>query len=119
MRQLIGRAFLVVGITTGMPLSILAQHDHGSGGMSMPMPSAPASRAGKLPGILVSREETSITIEAKRKGDPTTFMIDGQTRFKGDVQAGAEIIVKYQEQAGGMQKATSVEAKKGSAKHSQ
>lgn len=62
---------------------------------------------------------TSITIEAKRKGEPTTFMIDGQTKFKGDVQAGAEIIVKYQEQAGGMQKATSVEAKKGSAKHSQ
>ena len=91
----------------------LAQHDHGGGGMSMPSPSLPTVRTGKVKGTLVSRDETSIKVEAKqsKQVSTVTYMVDGKTKFKGDVQPGSEVTVKYEEQAG-MQKATSVEAKK-------
>lgn len=105
-------------VCVAMPLAVLAQHDHGGGGMSMPMPSAPALRTGKLTGTLVSRDDTSITVEPKQKGNPTTFMVDHQTKFKGPVEPGAAITVKFQEQAG-MQKATGVEAKKARSKQLQ
>ncbi len=107
MKQLIA----VTLVCVAMPLTVLAQHDHGGGGMSMPMPSAPSVRTGKLTGTLVSRDDTSITVQANQKGSPATFMVDQQTKFKGPVEPGAAITVKFQEQAG-MQKATNVEAKK-------
>lgn len=107
-------AALAFGLVLQQPA--LAQHDHGGGGMSMPSPSAPTVRTGKVTGTLVSRDEASIKVEAKQKGT-ATYMVDTKTKFKGDVQPGSEVTVKYQEQ-GGMQMATSVEAKKASAKHS-
>ena len=91
----------------------LAQHDHGS--MSMPSPSAPAARKGNVTGTLVSRDETSIKVEAKKTG-AATYMIDSKTKFKGDVQPGGEVTVQYEDQ-GGMRMATTVEAKKAPAKH--
>lgn len=109
---ILAAAALAFGLVLQQPA--LAQHDHGGGGMSMP--SAPTVRTGKVTGTLVSRDEASIKVEAKQKGT-ATYMVDTKTKFKGDVQAGSEVTVKYEEQ-GGMQKATSVEAKKASAKHS-
>jgi hypothetical protein len=63
----------------------------------------------------VSRDETSIQIEAKQKGSGT-YVVDTKTKFKGDVQPGGEVTLQYEEQ-GGMQMATTVEAKKTAAKH--
>lgn len=94
----------------------LAQHDHGGGGMSMPSSPAPSVRTGKVTGTLVSRDESSIKVEAKQKG-AATYMIDAKTKFKGDIQPGSEVTVKYEDHAG-MQKATAVEAKKTKAKRS-
>jgi hypothetical protein len=96
-----------------LPQPALAQHDHGGGG-GMSMPSAPKVRTGKVTGTVVSRDETSIKIEAKQKGSGT-YMVDTKTKFKGDVQPGGEATVQYEEQ-GGMQMATTVEAKKSKAK---
>jgi hypothetical protein len=97
-----------------LPQPALAQHDHGGGGMSMPSPSAPKVRTGKVTGTVVSRDATSIKIDAKQKGSGT-YMVDTKTKFKGDVQAGGEATVQYEEQDG-MQMATTVEAKKSKAK---
>lgn len=94
----------------------LAQHDHGGGGMSMPSPSVPAVRTGKLTGTLIARDENSIKVDTKQKGS-ATYMVDAKTIFKGDAQPGSEVTIKYQEQ-GGMQRATTVEAKKTKAKRS-
>lgn len=110
-------AALAFGLVLQQPA--LAQHDHGGGGMSMPSPSLPTVRTGKVKGTLVSRDETSIKVEAKqsKQTGTATYMIDRKTKFKGDVQPGSEITVKYEEQ-GGIQKATSVEAKKTKEKRS-
>lgn len=94
----------------------LAQHDHGGGGMSMPSASTPAVRTGKVTGTLVSRDETSIKVDAKQKGS-ATYMVDAKTKFKGDMQPGNEVTIKYEDHAG-MQKAIAVEAKKIKAKRS-
>ena len=85
--------------------------------MSMPMPSATASRTGKITGTLVSRDETSIQVKAKQKEAAETFIIDKRTKSKGELQPGNEVTVKYQEQAG-LRKAMSIEAKRAKAKHS-
>lgn len=111
-------AALAFGLLLQQPA--LAQHDHGGGGgMSMPSPSVPSVRTGKVKGTLVSRDDTSIKVEAKqgKQTGTVTYMVDAKTKFKGDVQPGGEVTVKYQEQAG-MQRATAVEAKKAKEKHS-
>jgi hypothetical protein len=110
-------AALAFGLALQQPA--LAQHDHGGGGMSTPSPSLPTVRTGKVKGTLVSRDETSIKVEAKqsKQTGTVTYMVDRKTKFKGDVQPGSEVTVKYEEQAG-MQKATTVEAKKTKEKHS-
>ncbi len=93
-----------------------AQHDHGGGGMSMPSSPAPAVRTGKVTGTVVARDATSIQVQAKQKGS-ATYMVDAKTKFKGDVQPGKEVTLKYQNH-GGMQMATTIEAKKSKAKAS-
>lgn len=114
------------GVAAGAALALslavhtpaVAQHDHGGGGMSMPSPSVPSVRTGKVKGTLVSRDDTSIKVEAKqsKQAGVVTYMVDSRTRFKGDVQPGGEVTVKFEERAG-VQKATSVEAKKSKEKH--
>lgn len=91
-----------------------AQHNHGGGGM--PMPSPTAARTGTVKGTFVSRDETSIQVKVKDKEHATTLMIDRGTKFKGELEPGAEVTVKYRDD-GGVQKASSVEAKKAKAKH--
>ncbi len=97
----------------------LAQHDHGGGAMSMPSPSVPSVRTAKVKGTLVSRDDASIKVETKqgKQTGTATYLVDAKTKFKGDVQPGSEVTVKYEEQAG-MQKATTVDAKKTKEKHS-
>ena len=93
---------------------VLAQHNHGGGGMSMPSPTVPAARTGKFSGTVVSRDATSIKVEGKQK-KAETYMLDPKTIFKGDIQPGADVTVKYQGHTG-MQTAISVEAKKSKGK---
>ena len=97
---------LAFGLATQQP--VLAQHDHGGGGMSMPAPTV-SVRTGKLTGKLVSKDETSITIEAS-KAKTQMYMIDSKTSFKGEILPGSEVTVKYQDHSG-MLLATAVEAK--------
>lgn len=112
-------AAAAVALGLVMNPSAMAQHDHGGGGMSMPSPSVPSVRTGKVKGTLVSRDETSIKVETKQSKETATiaYMIDGKTKFKGDIQPGSEVTIKYEERAG-MPRATSVEAKKQKDKHS-
>ena len=111
---ILATAALAGGLLLQQPA--LAQHDHGGGGMSMPSPSAPTVKTGKVTGTLVSRDEASIKVEAKQKGT-APYMVDSKTKFKGDVQPGSEVTVKYEEQ-GGLERATIVEVKKAKAKAS-
>ncbi len=108
---ILAAAMLTFGFVL-QPLA-LAQHDHG-GGMSMPP--APTVRTGKVTGTLVSRDKTSIQVEAKQTGT-ATYMIDAKTKYKGDIQPGTTVTVKYEDR-GGMQMATAVEAIKAKGKTS-
>lgn len=103
---------LAFGLVLQQPA--LAQHDHG-GGMPTPSPISTV-RTAKVTGTLVSRDEASITVEAKQTG-AVTYMVDTRTIFKGDIQPGAEVVVKS-EVRNGMQMATAVEAKRTKAKPS-
>ena len=97
---------LAFGLATQQP--VLAQHDHGGGGMSMPGPTV-SVRTGKHTGKLISKDETSITIDGS-KTKTQTYMIDAKTSFKGELLPGSEVTVKYQDHSG-MLLATAVEAK--------
>lgn len=93
----------------------LAQHaGHGSGGMGDYSPSpAPAVRSGKAKGKVVEFDRTSLTVEMQRKGraEKATFLINDRTKTKGNLEVGAEAVVKYLEEMG-VSTATSVEVKK-------
>lgn len=98
------------GIAATSAPRLLAQHDHGGGGgMSMPMPSMPTVHTGKAKGKVVSKEQSSLTVETA-KGQ-ATYMMNGGTKTKGDLVPGAKVTVKYREEHGVLT-ATSVEAKK-------
>lgn len=79
----------------------------------MSAPSMPAVRTGKVKGTLVSKEDGSLTVQLVRKGQSRAvmYLLDSHTKFKGELEPGVEVTVKYIEQ-NGVQKASSVEAKK-------
>lgn len=93
----------------------LAQHGGhgGGGGTGMSAPSMPAIRTGKVKGTLVSKTDSSLTVQSVQKGESrnSTYLLDARTKFKGELQEGVDITVKYIEQDG-VQKASSVEVKK-------
>jgi RNase P/RNase MRP subunit p29 len=92
------------------PSMAWAQHDHGS---SMPMPSIPQVRTGKVTGKVVDFTDNSITVETNKKGQTlkATYLIDGRTKAKGTPAVGQEVTVKYREERGA-QVATNIEVKK-------
>jgi|DewCreStandDraft_2_1066082.scaffolds.fasta_scaffold22637_1 hypothetical protein len=88
-----------------------AQHDHGS---SMPMPSTPQVRTGKITGKIVDVSDSSITVETNNKGQTlraATYLIDRRTKIKGAPTVGQEVVVKYREERG-VVVATNIEVKK-------
>ena len=94
----------------------LAQHaGHGGGGgdYSPPPNMSESVRTGNAKGKVVEFDRTSLTLETQKKGRAVraTYLIDAGTKTKGNVEAGAEVEVKYREMPG-MFMATSVEVKK-------
>jgi hypothetical protein len=91
---------------------VLAQHA-GHGGGTMPSPTMPAVRSGKVKGTIIEFTSTSVTVE-KEKSKQTeriVCLIDGQTKVKGKLAVGAQVVVKYREQENA-NIATTVEVKK-------
>lgn len=100
-------------IGPGIPVATAQHGGHSGGGGGMSMPSVPAVRTGKVKGRLVQASPESITVETEKKGqtERSTYMLNERTKKKGDLEAGAEVVVKYREEPGAPV-ATSVEAKK-------
>lgn len=106
--------FGVILIGPGIPAASAQHGGHGGhGGGDMSMPSVPVVKTGKVKGKIVQVNPESITVEMEKKGqtERTTYMFDGRTKKKGDLEAGTEVVVKYRE-VRGAPVATSVEAKK-------
>ncbi len=104
-------ATLAFAVLLGGPFVVRAQHDHGS---SMPMPSIPQVRTGKVTGKVVDVSDNSITVETNKKGQTlraATYLIDGRTKTKGTPTVGQEVVVKYREERGALV-ATNIEVKK-------
>ena len=93
------------------PLAV-AQHS-GHEMPSVPSPAAPVARTGKAQGRILELSNTSITLETQRKGraEKVTYLMGGETKRKGDLGVGADVVVRYREERGN-NIATSVEAKK-------
>lgn len=92
--------------------SVLAQHG-GHGGGTMPPSTMPVVRTGKVKGTIVEFTSTSVTVE-KEKSKQTeriVCLIDGQTKVKGELAVGAQVVVKYRVEESA-KIATSVEVKK-------
>lgn len=92
--------------------SLLAQHG-GHGGGTMPPSTMPVVRTGKVKGTIVEFTSTSVTVE-KEKSKQTeriVCLIDGQTKVKGELAVGAQVVVKYRV-AESAKIAISVEVKK-------
>lgn len=105
---------LAFAVVLGGPFAAWAQHDHGSSGSSMPMPSIPQVRTGKVTGKVVDVSDNSITVETNKKGQTlraATYLIDGRTKTKGTPTVGQEVVVKYREERGALV-ATNIEVKK-------
>ena len=90
----------------------LAQHS-GHGVPVPPSPAAPVVQTGKLKGKVVDFDPTSITLETQKKGrtERVICLIGAGTKTRGDLQIGADVVVKYREEAGNKM-ATSIEVKK-------
>ncbi len=104
-------ATLAFAVVLSGPFAAWAQHDHGS---SMPMPSIPQVRTGKVTGKVVNVSDNSITVETNKKAQTlraATYLIDGRTKTKGTPTVGQEVVVKYREERGAAV-ATNIEVKK-------
>lgn len=89
---------LVFSISPALP-----QHDHaGHSGHAAPAHPAPQIRTGEEKGRVVAREENSITIEVRAKGQALSkaFVVTNETKLKGTVQSGADVEIKYREENG-------------------
>ena len=91
----------------------VALAQHGGHGGHMPASQPAAVKTGKVKGTIVEVSPTSITVETQKKGqvERIPFLIDGQTKTKGELLEGSEVTVKYREE-NGLRTATSVEVKK-------
>ncbi len=106
----------VVAVTfflAGMGSTVaLAQHS-GHGGLAPSSPPTPVVQTGKMKGKIVEVDSNSITVETQKGGrtERITCLIGGNTKTKGELHLGADVVVKYREEQG-IKTATSVEVKK-------
>lgn len=106
---LIGFVMLAVFLM-GPGNPVWAQH---TGHGSSPMPATEAAKTGQVKGSTVEVDKTAITVKMDHKGmdHRETYQITGQTKIKGNLAAGSEVVVKYREQQG-VKIATDIEVQK-------
>ena len=95
---------------------VVAQHTGHTGhaGGDATMPSMPHVTSGKTKGQVVEFDKTALMVKAEgRKGStqPATFQIVENTKVKGELAGGADVVVKWTEQ-NGVKVAKSIEVKK-------
>lgn len=90
----------------------LAQHT-GHGGHSSSPEAVYVVHTGKTKGRVVEVDKNSVTVETQQKRGVTqdTFQIADATKIKGNLSAGADVVIKYRH-ASGAKIATSIEVKK-------
>ena len=102
---------IAVMIATGT-IETWAQHAGHGGVPSSPQP-APSVWFGKVKGKVVELGQNTITIEKLKKREAERFVVlmDGRTEVKGDLQVGADVVIKYREGLGS-RTATRIEVQK-------
>lgn len=106
------KVLVTVALTTAMgSIGTWAQHA-GHGGVPS-SPPAPSASFGKLKGKVVELGQNTITVEKLKKHETEKLVIlmDGRTEVKGDLQVGADVVVKYREELGN-RTATRIEVQK-------
>lgn len=107
----LAKAVFIVALTIAMgSIRTWAQHA-GHGGIA-PQPT-PSAWFGKVKGKVVELSQSTIAVEKpkKNKTEKLVILIDGRTEVKGDVEIGADVVVKYREEFGS-KTATQIEVKK-------
>ena len=101
----------VVVLTAAGSIAAWAQHA-GHGGTSAPQP-ASSVFFGKVKGKVIELSQGVITVEKLKKNQAEKIMIlmDARTEVKGDLQVGADVVVKYREELGN-RTATRIEVQK-------
>lgn len=106
------KAMLAIAVMIAMgSIGTWAQHA-GHGGVPS-SPPAPTAWFGKVKGKVIALGQNTITIEKlkKREAEKFVILVDGRTEVKGDLQVGADVVVKYREELGN-RTATRIEVQK-------